>query len=315
MEFITSTHNKKWIISLNELTKKYQIANKRAMNALYKYGTTKVQIQHGGILVYVCASEYGENERTSALPLHLSVEEELLLQRYSMKQIQQFCKAFSFPKKIQITSIMFFKRFYQRWSIMEHNPIYIMYTCIFLACKVEDHYISVEKLGIEIGIDFQIFLHNEMILLQTLEFEFTVDTPHRFIGFFINDLKTFLLTRAPSGLQALQMLATRAGINVDNMMLTDVVVLYPPAQLAFAALWTANQEDPKVDFDGYLHDLQEKEMLPLSCSELMAKVDAIELVVNETKHLSEDEVKPIDRRRRDCRNPGLRKLKPNPRFQ
>jgi hypothetical protein len=66
----------------------------------------------------------------------------------------------------QATAILYFKRFYQKWSVMEHDPKHIMLTCIYLSCKVEEFHVSAEELGKGIQQDPQVVLKNELTVLQ-----------------------------------------------------------------------------------------------------------------------------------------------------
>ena len=43
------------------------------------------------------------NEKSITLPEPLTVDEEILIQRFYEQKIQQVCAAFSFPHKIQVT--------------------------------------------------------------------------------------------------------------------------------------------------------------------------------------------------------------------
>lgn len=102
-------------------TRKYEAANQRAVDALQKCGATRVEIQSDGSLIYPGGSGGGENGRRESLPEHLSIEEELLVKRYYEGKIQEVCAALRLPNKIQATAIIYFKRFYLQWSIMEHD--------------------------------------------------------------------------------------------------------------------------------------------------------------------------------------------------
>ena len=50
--------------------------------------------------------------------------------------MQQVCKALTFPDKVAAAALLFFKRFYLKFSSLDHDPKNIMLTCIYLACKV-----------------------------------------------------------------------------------------------------------------------------------------------------------------------------------
>jgi cyclin H len=141
-----SIEQKLWIISLNELSKKYDIANQRAMHALQMYGSSKVILQDDGSLGYP-SDVVKEYRRQGPILEPLSINEELFLQRYYEGKVQEICAVFQFPHKIQATSIMFLKKFYQKWYVMEHNPKTILLVCICLACQVEDNFVSAQEFG------------------------------------------------------------------------------------------------------------------------------------------------------------------------
>lgn len=99
---------------------------------------------------------------------------------------------------LQATALIYFKRFYLQWSVMEHDPKHIMYdffleisficwslqtfllfivflliwillcrlTCIYTACKIEENHVSAEELGKGISQDHQMILNYEMLVLQ-----------------------------------------------------------------------------------------------------------------------------------------------------
>ncbi|KAH9571625.1 hypothetical protein CY35_02G103900 [Sphagnum magellanicum] len=297
-DFITSTHRKKWILSPQDLIKNCQAANQRAVEALQKYGATRVECQPDGTLAYPGAHIQGENGQGS-LPEPLTVAEELLVRRFYEQKIQQVSAAFSFPYKIQATAILYFKRFYQKWSVMEHDPKHIMLTCIYLSCKVEEFHVSAEELGKGIQQDPQVVLKNELTVLQGLDFELIVYTPYRSVDGFIYDLESFVQGMGEAAAQGLQELKLAAQFIVDSMMLTDAPLLFPPGQLALAALCTANREEPKVDFDRYLQNMPGRQRQRHSYAELMGVLDSIDLLPVEA------DVRRIDRKLKYCRNPGL----------
>nr|XP_024367255.1 cyclin-H1-1-like isoform X3 [Physcomitrium patens] len=254
-DFTTSSHRKRWILNPHDLTRKYEAANQRAVDALQKCGATRVEIQSDGSLIYPGGSGGGENGRRESLPEHLSIEEELLVKRYYEGKIQEVCAALRLPNKIQATAIIYFKRFYLQWSIMEHDHKNILLTCIYLACKVEESHVSAEELGKGIQQDPQVVLKNEMIVLQALEFELIVYPPYRSMEGFIYDLETFVQGMGSTGLKALQ------GSRVWFWNVTLIIYFceflvrgfgslqLSEGQLALAALRIANQNQSKVDFD------------------------------------------------------------------
>uniref|UniRef100_A0A453HC43 Cyclin-like domain-containing protein n=1 Tax=Aegilops tauschii subsp. strangulata TaxID=200361 RepID=A0A453HC43_AEGTS len=95
------------------------------------------------------------------------------------------------PIKFRATAIIYFKRFYLQWSVMEHHPKHIMLTCVYASCKVEENHVSAEELGKGIQQDHQIILNNEMIVLKSLDFDLIVYAPYRSIEGFIDDMDDF----------------------------------------------------------------------------------------------------------------------------
>ncbi|GJP73294.1 hypothetical protein CLOP_g4030 [Closterium sp. NIES-67] len=121
-------------------------------------------------------------------PKALSEEEERVMCRYYEGKIQEVCSAFRFPYKIYSTSLQYFKRFFLVCSVMEHDPKGIMLTAIYIACKVDEVYVSAEEFGRGIGQDPQLVLDNEVTVLQTLKFDLICYGPYRAIDGFMLQL-------------------------------------------------------------------------------------------------------------------------------
>ncbi|KAL8473977.1 hypothetical protein ACS0TY_030720 [Phlomoides rotata] len=193
-DFATSTHRAKWIFKPQELKEKYKDANKRAKQALEKYGATRMEVDIDGSFSY---AEPQNDAKASAdkhsRPKALKTEEEQLLRAFYEFKIQDVCDAFKFPRKIQATALIYFKRFYLQWSVMEHHPKNIMLTCIYAACKAEENHVSAEELGKGIEQDHQIILDNEMLVIQSLGFDLIVYAPYRALEGFISDVEVFFV--------------------------------------------------------------------------------------------------------------------------
>ncbi|KAL9318493.1 hypothetical protein ACSQ67_015010 [Phaseolus vulgaris] len=137
------------------------------INLLNKYGATLMEVDVDGSLSYpepqMTAKDTGEkHSRTKPL----SIEEEQCIRVFYENKLQEVCNNFRFPHKIQATALIYFKRFYLQWSVMEHQPKHIMLTCIYAACKIEENHVSAEELGKGISQDHQMILNNEMIVYQ-----------------------------------------------------------------------------------------------------------------------------------------------------
>ncbi|KAM0901438.1 hypothetical protein ACQ4PT_019985 [Festuca glaucescens] len=186
-DFQTSTHRERWIFQPQDLIDKWTGVNRRSAETLAQYGTTRLKVDpvDGSISNPEPVPDHVVGS-SSVKPL--SCEEEQMMRRFYEQKIQEVCKAFKFPHKIQATAIIYFKRFYLQWSVMEHHPKHIMLTCVYSSCKVEENHVSAEELGKGINQDHQIILNNEMIVLKSLDFDLIVFAPYRSIEGFIDDM-------------------------------------------------------------------------------------------------------------------------------
>ncbi|CAI7843005.1 unnamed protein product [Closterium sp. NIES-53] len=178
-------------------------------------------------------------------PKPLSEEEERVMCRYYEGKIQEVCAAFRFPYKIYSTSLQYFKRFFLVCSVMEHDPKSIMLTVIYIACKVDEVYVSAEEFGRGIGQDPQVVLGCEVQVLQTLKFDLICYGPYRAIDGFLLQLEQLLgepFASQPEDVkkQTIQALTHGAYAAVGSIFLTDAPLLFPPGQLALAAMKLAN---------------------------------------------------------------------------
>ncbi|KAH0978108.1 hypothetical protein GBA52_027827 [Prunus armeniaca] len=193
-DFQTSTHQAKWIFKPEELVGKYKAANQRAIQTLEKYGATLMEVDVDGTISYpepqVIAKD---NADKHSRPKPVSIEEEQFMRVFYENKLQEVCKNFHFPHKVQATALIYFKRFYLQWSVMQHHPKNIMLTCIYAACKIEENHVSAEELGKGISQDHHMILNNEMIVYQPwiLEFDLIVYAPYRSIEGFIDDMGEF----------------------------------------------------------------------------------------------------------------------------
>ncbi|KAF5175350.1 Cyclin-h1-1 [Thalictrum thalictroides] len=302
-DFQTSTHRAKWIFTPNELVEKYQVSNQRAIKTLMQYGSTRMEVSADGSLSYPEPRLDAANAEKRSHPKPLSIEDEQLMRVFYEQKIQEVCRAFGFPQKIQGTAIIYFKRFYLQWSVMEHHPKNIMLTCIYASCKIEENHVSAEELGKGINQDHQMILNNEMIVLQSLGFDLIVYAPYRSIEGFIDDIEDFC--QANDQLQMLKELQETAKLEVDRILLTDAPLLFPPGQLALAALRRSNEVHGVLDFERYLGSIISRQQSMHTSSELIESLNLIYSLLVKLKMPSSDDMKPIDRKLRYCLDPNL----------
>ncbi|KAG5626126.1 hypothetical protein H5410_011344 [Solanum commersonii] len=419
-DFMTSTHKTKWIYTPQDIKHKYKVANQRAKqalemnigliysacgfmnnsiiliaNSIVKFGTTRMEVDIDGTFSYA-ESQNDAKDNAEKRPKPLKVEEEQLLRAFYEFKIQDVCDAFKFPRKIQATALIYFKRFYLLWSVMEHHPKDIMLTCIYAACKAEENHVSAEELGKGIGQDHHVILNNEMLvfqawilfkgyfilhfplnlalinffitfLLQSLGFDLIAYAPYRALEGFISDLEEFCGAQDDDQLVALKVIVISfrqekvvqmkspstlslriqvtkgskwrkratidswegvsggadgaldtARIEADKIMRSDGPLLFPPGQLALAALHRANAAHGIFDFERYLRSVLSHHDQPgHAISELTGSINAIDSLaillhpelpafeqIGKLLTPTSKDVKHIDRKLKSCLDPG-----------
>ncbi|KAH6781011.1 cyclin H [Perilla frutescens var. hirtella] len=302
-DFRTSTHRAKWIFTPQALKEKYKEANKRAKQALEKYGATRMEVDVDGSFSYAePQSDAKANADKHSRPKALKTEEEQLLRAFYEFKIQDVCDAFKFPRKIQATALIYFKRFYLQWSVMEHHPKNIMLTCIYAACKAEENHVSAEELGKGIEQDHHMILDNEMLVLQSLGFDLIVYAPYRPLEGFISDLQESGDAKAGHS-EELKSLHESAKAEVDKIMRTDAPLLFPPGQLSLAALRRSCELHKTIDFERFLKSVHSRQHPAHGTSELNVSMNAIDGLIGKLETPTSKDVKHIDRKLKSCLDP------------
>ncbi|ONI23492.1 hypothetical protein PRUPE_2G191000 [Prunus persica] len=89
-------------------------------------------------------------------------------------------------------------------------------------------------------------------------------------------------------------------MEVDKIMLTDAPLLFPPEQLALAALRSANQVHKVVDFERYLRSTPSRQSSEHTVSELVELLNAIDSWARKYKFPSDKDLKHINRKLKSC---------------
>ena len=178
----------------------------------------------------------------------LTEAEERALRRYHEGQIAQLGDSLQLKEAIRGLAALYFKRFYLRWSVMDHDPARIVLACVYLACKVEDHYVGADEFGKVVNLDAKHILNNELVVLEALGFDLLAHVPSRMLYGFCQDFAAFLqgpefagLGLDPDALAA--RLHQRARGALAALMLTDAPLLFPPGLVALAALRSGARSD------------------------------------------------------------------------
>ncbi|XP_074579458.1 cyclin-H1-1 [Curcuma longa] len=302
VDFQSSTHGSRWIFSLEELFEKHKNANQRASKLLEQFGITRLEVHVDGSVSYPEPIFDQKDNAERSIPKPLNCEEEQHMRIFYEQKIQEVCQAFKFPHKIQATAIIYFKRFYLQWSVMEHHPKHIMLTCIYASCKVEENHVSAEELGKGIQQDHQIILNNEMAVYQSLGFDLIVYAPYRSIEGFLEGMQDFFHARDEP--EKFQDLLQTSYSEVDRMMLTDGPLLYPPGQLALAALRRANEVHRFLDFERYLNFLVSRQRSTHTTSQLFEALNSIDTLVAQLNIPTAKDMRHIDRKLKSCWDPS-----------
>lgn len=270
---------------------------------LEQYGSTRLEVDVDGSISYPEPLLESKAERSSQKPLNC--EEEQLMRVFYEQKIQEVCGAFKFLHKIQGTAIIYFKRFYLQWSVMEHHPKHIMLTCIYASCKVEENHVSAEELGKGIQQDHQMILNNEMVVLQSLGFDLIVYAPYRAIEGFILDMEEFVQAGDVEQ-NKLKELREAASLEVDKAMLTDAPLLFSPGQLALSALRRSNEVLNVIDFERYLERVlsRQRHAHSISQTQLIESLNNIEFLAGKLVIPSAKDMRHIDRKLRNCLDPS-----------
>lgn len=190
----------------------------------------------------------------------------------------------------QATAVQFLKRFYLSNSPMTYHPKQMMLSAVYLATKVENHYISVEEFASKVPkTKADDILAPEFLLTQGLRFTFDVRHPFRGLeggimelneiarggyipptssGLTSESIKTGILSlnaaegnaaaaaEKPASLEQFSERLTKAYNNAGSILkegalLTDVYFIYTPSQIWLSALFVADR--PLTEF--YLHTI------------------------------------------------------------
>jgi len=138
-------------------------------------------------------------------------------------------------RSVKCTALSYIRRFYMSYSVMEFYPQNVMLLCVYLACKVDEYNICIDKFVAMLEETLQdetgsFILTNELLLMEALKFSLTVHNSYRPLDGFINQLKHSLPDFDESKIRG------KAESFINDAMLTDATLLYTPSQIALAAL-------------------------------------------------------------------------------
>lgn len=293
-----STQYRLWSFLPNDLLDRQVLANekgresaKSSFDKVYK----ELQLQNEELFAK------NETELLGLLDL-IAVQEEISFIQYYSNMIVKLSAIFQMPTQVKATAISFFKKFYLVHSVMEYHPKNILYTCLFLAAKSENFFISIDLFVKPLKkVENDDILSLEFTVLQSLNFTLLVHHPYRpLYGFFL-DFQSVLLFPAllfDVNIDAIGKLYDRSKswLN-DYALLSNVAFLFTPPQIALSALYDC---DKRIT-DKYLKTKYSKNRA--NYEQLLKTIlNCIDAAKN-SKEPSKDESTKIDRKCYFCLNP------------
>ncbi|VDN08058.1 unnamed protein product [Thelazia callipaeda] len=216
----------------------------------------------------------------------LTPEEEAILRNIVTETGIRFAEDFR-PVMWQSTrwiAFAYFKRFFLHHSTMEYSPKSVMMSCLFLAAKVDEFNISIDDFvkNLRSGTaksNAETILSFEPQIMLKLRYHLTVHAPFRPFEGHLIEMKTCSLLGFD-----LEQVRPHANDFFKKALFGDVMLLYPPSQIALAALkFSLKMLDKEDDLlkDQFLNKLlkidtwspQSEDVL--LCDQLISRVDEI----------------------------------------
>eukprot|EP00088_Acartia_fossae_P038432 TRINITY_DN3983_c0_g1_i1.p1 TRINITY_DN3983_c0_g1~~TRINITY_DN3983_c0_g1_i1.p1 ORF type:complete len:329 (+),score=74.90 TRINITY_DN3983_c0_g1_i1:49-1035(+) len=232
---------------------------------------------------------------------YLSWQEEQDVLRYFEVKLAEFCAKFKppMPRGVIGTSFHYFKRFYLNNSLMDYHPKEILVTAIYLAAKVEEFNISIGKFVENIPGNqdraARVILNNELLLLKELNFHLTIHNPWRPMEGLLIDLKTRC-----DHLENVESFRPEIDAFIDQVYLTDAILIYSPSQIALAAIIHAASRQ-KQNLDSYVTELLFGGQGPDALRNIVTCVRQIRVMVKNMKEPVRH-IKALCDRLEACRN-------------
>ncbi|KAL9655070.1 hypothetical protein ABK040_008852 [Willaertia magna] len=175
-------------------------------------------------------------------------EEFLIIQKFS-NLLLELCNRLLFPIHVKSTALSYLKRFYLKHSLMEYDIRNMMLTCIFLATKTEERYISLSQFidkvneitdAKESNLNNEMIYKYELILLQGLDFELMVYHPFRSLYAYVHDLHEIVDKNIVD-----ELFENCKKLISELIKFTDVIFIYSPSIIAISCLYMVNQDITK----------------------------------------------------------------------
>ncbi|SMN18226.1 similar to Saccharomyces cerevisiae YPR025C CCL1 Cyclin associated with protein kinase Kin28p [Maudiozyma saulgeensis] len=222
-----SSQFRMWSFTEKNLREKRKKTNERAIGTINEKLRKFIEDNKSSL-----TEEELQTLRVKASPL--SMEEELQLINFYSKKVQVIAQHLNLPTEVIATSITFFRRFFLDNSVMEFDPKNLVHTTIFLACKSENYFISVDSFAKKAKSNREAILKYEFKLVESLKFSLLNHHPYKPLHGFFLDIQTILYGKVD--LKYMGQIYDRCKKKITDALLTDIVYLFTPPQITLAII-------------------------------------------------------------------------------
>ena len=215
------------------------------------------------------STSYGATTDSKSHPLLNPTDESLLLSFYASKIPHLIGPRASLPRcirqpKVAATACLLFKRFYLSNSVMMYDPKSMSVASAFLAAKIEDcmldiRYLELATKEMNAPVPMDDILKAEVQLLKGCDFDLLMFHPYKTVLACTEDLRVYLksekgkrlaviddgdgesTTRLVAG-EDLRPMHDAAMKICDDVIVSDIPLLYGPGEVGLAALMVANED-------------------------------------------------------------------------
>lgn len=219
--YLNSTHQKCWIFSREDLMKIKD--NKNSELCQYIVTTSGDQ----SLQKYV-----------------VTEDEEKAILNFLSKNLITACEHLHLHDKAVSTALTYFRRFYLYNSVCVYDPVQMMFTCMFLACKTEEINVrDVDQFCQHFKeSDAKAILQLEYALISGIKFHLYVFCPHKSLRALIMEIgeESF----AGKGKEIIQAKSKEV---IEGMLMSEISFLASPSEIAVTSLYIALEDSGEKD--------------------------------------------------------------------
>eukprot|EP00929_Paragymnodinium_shiwhaense_P115936 TRINITY_DN850_c0_g1_i1.p1 TRINITY_DN850_c0_g1~~TRINITY_DN850_c0_g1_i1.p1 ORF type:complete len:467 (+),score=93.92 TRINITY_DN850_c0_g1_i1:19-1419(+) len=225
-----AAHDSRWLFSTAE-----------ALNRSREQSRERASASLKSLIVETRTAGAGKETRP------LSSDESLGLCRFYAKTMPELCALCAAPADVRWAAIVFYQRFFSVRSPMEFDPLTVMFSCVHLACKIEEsHEITLDRILEAADFGDQGLKPKvaslELVLLEALKFTLLVEPkPEATLGMLLEELKERFSLPEGVAREQRRLLDRAADLVLELSVSSDAVLRWPPSLLFAAALLEALQ--------------------------------------------------------------------------